>query len=405
MIARMGRRGAICALIIVCACGGGSSGPMAPLLPDMEADGRCRRAATGSSPLVTEWPASEKANLEAMVQNGAVVVAYSGCTMRLLPECQVPGGYAWQRTTPASDVMEIADENELYAKLPLGAAALSGELKRSGQLSIATHVTGHLRLREGSVNDVGVGGPCAQATHIVSAVSVGAFALARGGAAQARAAASVTGFGEAGGSQSQTASLVRSAGDPKSCNESTAEAPHQNCNSPLQVFLTAIPGRTPEEGPVGTSRADFVSTSAESRWDVFIDDEVACTTPCTKYINPSRPVELRTREEKGFLFKSTDKVQLDDVSKAARGPVRVRAYESSTGKFMAGMYVGGTGVLLLMMGGAFALTCGEDDEFGAGPSCTTAGVLAGIGVVAVAGGLWLWLKSRPRVEVDSIDSY
>src|SRR5687768_13459353 len=240
----MGRTLALCALVSMAACGGGSSpGQMAPLLPDMEGDGRCRRAATGMTPLVTEWPASEKANLEAAVQanNGAVVVAYSGCTMRLLPECRLPGGYSWQRTTPASDVMEIADENDLYAKLPLGAASLSGELKRSGRLSIATHVTGHLRLRQAGVSDVASAGPCAQATHIVSAVSVGAFALARGGAAEARAAASVSGFGEAGGSSSGTASLVRSAGDPKSCSESTTEAPHQNCNSPLQVFLTAIP--------------------------------------------------------------------------------------------------------------------------------------------------------------------
>lgn len=393
----------ICALLWMSACGGGSSpGPMAPLLPDMEGDGRCRRAATGMSPLVTEWPASEKANLEAALESGAVVVAYSGCTMRLLPECSVPGGYSWQRTTPASDVMEIADENDLYAKLPLGAASLSGELKRSGRLSIATHVTGHRRLREGRVEDVGVAGPCAQATHLVSAVSVGAFALSRGGAAEARAAASVVGLGQAGGSTSQTASLVRSAGDPRSCTESTPEAPHQNCNSPLQVFLTAIPGRTPEEGPVGTQRADFVSASAESRWDVFIDDQVACTTPCTKWINPSRPVELRTREEKGFIFKSTDKVQLDDVAEASRGPVRVRAHESSTGKFMAALYVGGTGLGLGLMGGLLAIDCGEDDEFGAGPSCKTAGIMAGIGVVAAAAGIWLWLKSRPRVEVDAV---
>ena len=401
-----GRTLAIGVLLVMSACGGGGShGGMAPLLPDMEGDGRCRRAATGMSPLVTEWPASEKANLEAALESGAVVVAYSGCTMRLLPECSVPGGYSWQRTTPASDVMEIADENDLYAKLPLGAASLSGELKRSGRLAIATHVTGHRRLREGGVEDVTSAGACAQATHLVSAVSVGAFALSRGGAAEARAQANVVGFGEAGGSTSQTASLVRSAGDPKSCTESTVEAPHQNCNSPLQVFLTAIPGRTPEEGPAGTTRADFVSSSAESRWDVFIDDKVACTTPCTKYIDPSRPVEMRTREEKGFIFKSTDKVQLDDVSAAARGPVRVRAHESSTGKFMAAMYVGGTGLGLAMMGGLLAIDCGEDDEFGAGPSCKTAGIMAGIGVVAAAAGFWLWLNSRPRVEVDSLDHY
>src|SRR5213595_1995127 len=52
---------------------------------------KCRVAASQSSPLVTEWPASEKANLEVLLRNGTVAVAYSGCSMRLLPECRVPG--------------------------------------------------------------------------------------------------------------------------------------------------------------------------------------------------------------------------------------------------------------------------------------------------------------------------
>src|SRR5689334_15917374 len=59
---------------------------------------KCRVAASQSSPLVTEWPASEKANLEVLLRNGTVAVAYSGCSMRLLPECRVKGEYHWQRT-------------------------------------------------------------------------------------------------------------------------------------------------------------------------------------------------------------------------------------------------------------------------------------------------------------------
>src|SRR6476659_4565336 len=65
--------------------------------------GRCQVAASQASPLVTEWPALEKANLEVLLRTGAVAVAYSGCSMRVLPECKVRGVYQWTRTTPATD--------------------------------------------------------------------------------------------------------------------------------------------------------------------------------------------------------------------------------------------------------------------------------------------------------------
>jgi hypothetical protein len=44
--------------------------------------------------------------------------------MRLLPECRVAGEYHWQQTTAATDSLEINDADELFAKLPLGAASL-----------------------------------------------------------------------------------------------------------------------------------------------------------------------------------------------------------------------------------------------------------------------------------------
>ena len=48
-----------------------------------------------------------------------------------------------------------------------------------------------------------------------------------------------------------------------------------------------------------------------SRWDVYADDEVICSTPCARWVNPNRPVMLRTREA-GFLGPS-DRVQVDHL--------------------------------------------------------------------------------------------
>src|SRR3954467_8143218 len=84
------------------------------VLPRVPAEqAKCRVAASQSSPLVTEWPGSEKANLEVLLRSGTVAVAYSGCSMRLLPECRVKVEYHWQRTTPSTDSLEINDSDEL----------------------------------------------------------------------------------------------------------------------------------------------------------------------------------------------------------------------------------------------------------------------------------------------------
>jgi hypothetical protein len=110
-----------------------------------------------------------------------------------LPQCQLPGSYSWQRTTPSSDALEINDADELFAKLPLGAASLEGELRRSGKLTVKTTVAGQLRLTQGG-GQVPNEGPCAQATHVVSALSLGAFSLASGGKSNLGGSAAFTGL-------------------------------------------------------------------------------------------------------------------------------------------------------------------------------------------------------------------
>src|ERR1041385_5637700 len=112
---------------------GAASGPLVPANPILAS--RWRVGATQTSLLVTEWSSAEKANLEAALHAGAVAVQFSGCELRLLPACRLPGTYYWQHTTAASEHIDIQNEAELYAKLPLGALSLGAELKKSGKLS------------------------------------------------------------------------------------------------------------------------------------------------------------------------------------------------------------------------------------------------------------------------------
>lgn len=367
------------------------------VLPRAPAElGRCQVAASQSSPLVTEWPASEKANLEVLLRTGPVAVAYTGCSMRVLSECRIRGVYRWTRTTPATDSLEINDADELYAKLPLGAVSLEGELKRSGKLSVQTMVAGQLRVDGATVADVPREGPCAQATHIVSALSLGAFALKAGGQRNASASAGVTSIGDTGLKHERSADLLRSAGDFDSCSSGTDEGPNMNCASPIQAFLAPLPGRTEEEGPPGTTKVDFVSANPASRWDVYADDKVICTTPCAQWVSTERPVMLRAREE--AFMAAPDKVQIPNLlAHGGEGHLQVQAHPTARGELAAGItFTTFTGMAVLSGIALTSVGC----LAGRGSGLCTGGVITlGIGAPLLAGSIWMITDSMPKAEI------
>ena len=303
----------------------------------------CRIGASQTSVLVTEWLAAEKSNLESLIRGGAVAVEFSGCSLRLIPECQLGGAYGWQRTTTTSDTVEIANEAQLYTKLPLGALSLAGELKRSGTLYVQTMVAGHMRLGGFTSAQVPNTQECSYASHVIDGLALGAFILSAGGTVSASASATAT-IGEAGGSASQTARVVRAAGDAATCSGSTEQGAANGCGSPVQVFLSPIPGRAEEPAPPGTVKVDFVSSDGDTRWDVYLNDEATCTTPCARWLEPSRPITLRSRG--GSRATKLTVRRLDPMA----GPLQVVAKPTSKGKLATGITFTALGGLALVTG-------------------------------------------------------
>ncbi len=377
----------------------GCAGPRfaGPALPGLGGAERCRVGAGRSNPLVTEWPASEKANLEAQLAAGAVAVEYTGCSMRVLTQCRLTGRYGWLRTTPASDTIEIDDEDQLYAKLPLGAVSLEGELKRSGKLTVFTHVAGQLRLSGATPADVPAQGECARATHVVSALAVGAFSLTGSAKASGKADLAVAKYA-VGGRSDRSAGLVRSAGDWQACGQGTDAAPHANCRSPIQVFLWPIPGRGVEEGPAGTVKVDLVSANASNRWDVYYDDEVICSTPCSRWLDPSRPLLLRAREA-GFM-RGSEKIRVSELDPwAGSGAVQVQAHGTAQGKLATGITFTTFGGMALITGLALTpIGCGGG-EFASSGLCTGGLVTLGAGAAVTIGSVMMILDALPRAEI------
>lgn len=388
---------AFCLLLAACV-GPRYSGPALPDLRGRGPEARCRAGGPGAAnPLLTEWSLSEKANLEALLGGGAVAVEYRGCTMRVLTQCRLEGGYAWLRTSPASETVEIDDEDQLFAKLPLGALSLEGELKRSGKITVHTHVAGQLRLEGATPESVPTHGECARATHVVGALAVGAFSMSGSGKVGGKVDASVASFGSGGGRLDRSAGVLRSAGDWQACAQTGSDAPHANCRSPIQAFLWRIPGRGEEEGPAGTVRVDLVAGNASTRWDVYYDDEVICSTPCSRWLDPSRPLLLRARD-RGSYGGRPDRITVRDLeAQAGGGGVQIAAHSTSGGKMATGITFTTFGGMAVVAGIALtAVGCGGEGSSG---MCTGGLITLGAGAAVTSGAISLIYDALPRAEI------
>lgn len=285
-----------CALL-GCGRSGGAGGGLPAARLGSET--RCN-ASRGDAPIVTEWSASERANLESRSSGGAIVVRYAGCDLTIVERCRLPGKYAYRRTTLATDTFEIRDAADLYAKVPVGAFRLEADLARSGRLAMRTTVVGQYHLFEEDISAAGRDPACAEATHVVGSIAVGAFSLL-GGDAQSAGGGAATPWAGAGAKTRSEESVVRQVGDARACAQAEAtgpaSAPPQACAAPLQLFLVplahaanqadrdhvAVERRAREQGVL----MDIPRHEDGERWQLHdADGRVLCDAPCSRWIAP-----------------------------------------------------------------------------------------------------------------------
>lgn len=377
----------VCALAGCGGLGATTQRPMAPQLNDGQS--RCKVAASQDNPLVTEWPSSEKANLEARLATGAVAVAFAGCSMKLLAGCRLPGRYSWRRTTISTDTIEINDADELFAKLPLGAASLEAELGRSGRLTVQTTVSGQLELDTFDAASVARDPACREATHVVGALSVGAFELRSGARVDGRAGVSGVGVGAARGE-----GVLRKAGVPSACGESSSEAPSANCRSPIQMFLRPLVTRPASATPEGTIAVRFQPPDADRPWDLVVGDRVLCRAPCDRFSDPNLPYAFRT--EGGFL-RSDPVEEIPDLRPfEGQAPLEVRTTPRDTGKTALGIVTTSVAGLGILTGTVLTATgCGGQSS----GRCTAGVVTLPVAATGLVFGIVWIVSARSTIEV------
>ena len=125
-------------------------------------------------PWVIDWSASQRQALHAQVAQGVVVVEVACDTVRVLEGCSADGGYGLITYLPREREVSLEGRSQLRANLPFSAWRVSDEAMRFTTLDVARYRT----TRRGVEVDELVGGEaCEGATHIISTVMLGAYAL------------------------------------------------------------------------------------------------------------------------------------------------------------------------------------------------------------------------------------
>ena len=236
---RANRYFAVAALAGVCvSCA--SNGPLV-VGPDPKPPATCKASGGQEQLLLVDWSGEDRGELEAAAKRGTVVVQYANCEMQVLPRCRAYGSYHYTPLNPKHSSLAINDEESLYASLPLGAAKLAGKLRSSGSLSVSMMMIGKFDSDVGSVRRGELAGDCDQATHVVTAITVGAFELSSASASGGETEISLFDAGLRGG-KTRSRQILNRDGDPNACeqSESTSGSPPSRCSAVMRVALKAL---------------------------------------------------------------------------------------------------------------------------------------------------------------------
>jgi hypothetical protein len=198
-------------------------------------------------PFIIEWDATDMSSFESIAANDIVIVKYEGCKLRVLDECRndsirgSQGAYKPPEWTSGSlETLDIHNEGELYAKLPLGQATLGGRVAGGERFHMEYFVAGTVSASRDAVyrGDLESNPGCDAATHFVYGYNLGAFALGSANEINTEVGGSLYGFG-AGGKTSKGSKAEKKGGDLSMCKgESATEV--LGCKTPIRLNLRTI---------------------------------------------------------------------------------------------------------------------------------------------------------------------
>lgn len=226
---------------------------------DLPGQATCKVQKSQLRPLVVEWPSADRAELEARMRQGPVVVRYDRCEMAVLPRCRAKAGrYQYVGVTRKTDHLAILNEDQLWANMPMGALGLEAALARAGQLDVAMTIVGQYELGLAQLTEDDLEGHCDGATHVLASLTVGAFELYTSTRGRVGGGAKVAGIGAGAGSRAERETITAD-GQVRACEaaRSDDDVPPIDCGALIRV----------EALPLGEPRERIPECPAGSHWD------------------------------------------------------------------------------------------------------------------------------------------
>ncbi len=234
------------ASLLICSC----EPRRDPAFPvsDSPAPGNCASLRPQTEPDLMAWDPGSRANLNRLRHEGVVAVQYKavGCdvTLKLLSHCIGKKSKYAYTAYGETQTKTAHNANELYTELPLGAARLAGKLKGARALRTDYTLVGTLSLPPDETYERGDlrGKDCEEATHVVSAIYVGGFAMAAGESSKIEASANLF-VASSGGALDTSLERLDSAGSVQACAHAMSDGKETvNCAIPLRIGLLPVGG-------------------------------------------------------------------------------------------------------------------------------------------------------------------
>lgn len=265
---------------------------------------QCSAVRPQTEPDLMAWDPGSRSNLNRLRRQGVVAVRYEakGCNveLELLSNCIGTIGKYEYSPYSANEHKVAHNASELFAQLPVGAARLGGSVKGNRALRTDYMMAGQYALPAGTeFKAADLRGPdCARATHVVSAVYVGAFAMGAGETRSIEASATLLGAG-AGGKSNADVEVIGDEGNAEACTSSQKDGKEsEQCAVPLRIGLLALvpvaspPSQAaaapplapvPAQGDLVVSSLDpsgaFLNVNSRPASTVYLDGRLLGPTP------------------------------------------------------------------------------------------------------------------------------
>jgi hypothetical protein len=239
----------VASILAVAACNAGSLPPGGTSkLADKTFAGQNKcNPKNADRPFIIEWDATDQSSFQSYAASDVVFVRYQGCDLKVLDACRddsVKGSQGAYKpvefTSGGVETIDIHDEGELYAKLPLGSASLGGRVQSGEKFHMEYYVSGTRTATRDKIyrGDLAKNKACAEATHFVYAYNLGAFALASASSLKGEINGSYFGFG-AGAKKGTESSADKKGGDLASCKGESAKEV-ETCKVPIRLTMREI---------------------------------------------------------------------------------------------------------------------------------------------------------------------